>query len=104
VTRRVRVEEVVRFLEGRFLEGEGETVLAELRREGLFEGEELSPAEAEELRVAVSLMRELDVNPAGVDVALHLRRRLLFLEDRMRRLLRELGAWEPGMERSGSGR
>lgn len=86
----------------RFLELEGEPVLAELRREGLFETEELSPAEADELRVAVSLMRELGVNPAGVDVALHLRRRLLCLEDRMRRLLRELertgaaGSLDPG--------
>lgn len=94
MTRRVRVEEVVRFLEG-----DRETVLTALRREGLFEQEELSPAQAEELRVAVSLMRELDVNPAGVDVALHLRRRLLFLEDRMRRLLREIGASEPGVDR-----
>jgi len=36
------------------------------------------------------LMRELGVNPAGVDVALHLRRRLLCLEERMRAVLREL--------------
>lgn len=89
----MRVEEVLRFLDP-----EGDTVLAELRREGLFEAEEVSPAEADELRVAVSLMRELGVNPAGVDVALHLRRRLLCLEDRMRRLLRELehgGAFAP---------
>lgn len=94
MTRRVRVEEVVRFLEC-----DGETVLAALRREGLFEEEELSPDQAEELRVAVSLMRELDVNPAGVDVALHLRRRLLSLESRMRRLLREVAAFEPGVDR-----
>jgi hypothetical protein len=35
-------------------------------------------------------MRELGVNPAGVDVALHLRRRLACLEDRMRELLEHL--------------
>jgi len=65
-------------------------LLPELRREGLFEAEELSPEEAEELRMAATLMRELGVNPAGVDVILHMRRRLLFLEDRMRETLRRL--------------
>ena len=56
--------------------------LDRLREEGLFESDELTPHEAEELRVAMLLMRELGVNPEGVQVALHLRRRLLALEDR----------------------
>ena len=34
--------------------------------------------------MAATLVRELGVNPAGVDIILHLRRRLLFLEGRMR--------------------
>ena len=65
-------------------------LLPELRREGLFEAEELSPEEAEELRMAATLIRELGVNPAGVDIILHMRRRLLFLEERMRETLRRL--------------
>jgi hypothetical protein len=35
-------------------------------------------------------MRDLGVNPAGVDVALQLRRRLLALEDRLRQTLEQL--------------
>src|SRR5262245_9151697 len=62
-----------------------------LRSEGLFEEEELDSAEAEELRVAVLWMRDLGVNPAGVDVALQLRRRLLALEARLREALEQLG-------------
>lgn len=85
---RVRIEEVLRFLDV------DEGLLEELRAEGLFETDWLEPDAAEELRVAASLMRELGVNPAGVDVVLHLRRRLLALEDIMgvslRRLLSEL--------------
>lgn len=56
--------------------------LDRLRDEGLFESDELTPGEAEELRVAMLLMREMGVNPEGVQVALHLRRRLLALEAR----------------------
>ena len=86
---RIRVEEVLEFL------GLGDTrVLQELREEGLFEEEWLEPEAAEDLRVAVSLMRELGVNAAGVEVVLRLRRRLLILEDKtedsLRRLLSEL--------------
>lgn len=84
--RRVRTEEVVLYL------GRGRAVLERLRAEGLFESEELEPEEAEELRVASVLMEELGVNPAGVDVALHLRRRLFALEQRaceLARVLRE---------------
>lgn len=73
-----------------FLGQESESLLAELRDEGLFEADELSPPEADELRLAALLMRELGVNPAGVDVALHLRRRMLCLEDRMRAVLLRL--------------
>ena len=79
-TRRVRIEEVLVYLgvsdRGAFLE--------RLRTEGLFEAEEVEPEEAEDLRLAHLLMEELGVNAAGVDVALHLRRRLLALEDRAR--------------------
>jgi hypothetical protein len=73
-----------------FLGQESESLLAELRDEGLFEADELSPPEADELRLAALLIRELGVNPAGVDVALHLRRRMLCLEDRMRTVLLRL--------------
>ena len=78
--RRIRTEEVLIYL------GVEERVsfLERLRREGLFEGDELEPQEAEELRLAKVLMEELGVNPAGVDVALHLRRRLFALEARTR--------------------
>lgn len=82
---RVRTAEVLRFLH---LDEAG--LLEELRREGLFLEDELGADSAEELRVAVSLIRELGVNPAGVDVALHLRRRLACLEARMRELLERL--------------
>lgn len=78
--RRVRTEEVVVYL------GRGHAVLERLRAEGLFEADELEPHEAEELRVASELMEDLGVNPAGVGVALHLRRRLLALEARARAL------------------
>ena len=82
---RARVEEVLRYLG---LEGSG--TLEQLRREGLFEDEWLEPDDAEELRVAASLIRELGVNPAGVEVVLHMRRRMLALEDLMGRSLRRL--------------
>lgn len=69
-------------------------LLQALREEGLFEEDLLEPAEADELRVAACLMRELGVNAAGVEVALRLRRRLIVLERRtstsLRRLLSEL--------------
>jgi hypothetical protein len=88
MTRRVRVEEVIAWLGP-----EGREVLAELRREGLFEQEELEAADLEDLRVAACLMRDLGVNPAGVEVILHMRRRLFVLErlmsDTVRRLLDE---------------
>jgi hypothetical protein len=90
MTQRVRAHEIVRWL------GLEEDLLARLRSEGLFEHEELAFDEAEELRVAALLMHDLGVNPAGVEVALQLRRRLLSLEARMRdvleRLLDERGA------------
>ena len=86
--RPVRIEAVLEFL------GSGTADLRRLRREGLFESDWLEPEVAEELRIAMSLMRELGVNPAGVDVALHLRRRLPALEGRtgasLRRILSEL--------------
>jgi hypothetical protein len=73
-----------------FLGGDAKELLALLRSEGLFEQEELESYEAEELRVAVLWMRDLGVNPAGVDVALQLRRRLLALEGRLREALEQL--------------
>ena len=73
-----------------FLGGDAAQLLEVLRSEGLFEEPELDSYEAEELRVAVLWMRDLGVNPAGVDVALQLRRRLLALEDRLRHTLQQL--------------
>jgi len=68
--------------------------LEELRREGLFEEDYVEPETAEDLRVALTLVRELGVNAAGVEVVLHLRRRIRVLEQRtetsLRRLLDEL--------------
>ena len=75
--RRIRIHEILIHLgieEGRILD--------RLRDEGLFESDELTAAEADELRVAALLMQEMGVNPEGVQVALHLRRRLLALEAR----------------------
>ncbi len=82
---RIRTREVLVYLgldEREFLEP--------LRREGLFEAEELEPEEADELRLARVLVQDLGVNAAGVEVALHLRRRLLALELRARALLEAL--------------
>ena len=82
---RARVREVLEFLGI-----EDPSLLEELRREGLFEDEWLEPDQAEELRVAAVLVQELGVNPAGVDVALQMRRRLMALEELMSRSLRRL--------------
>ncbi len=82
---RTRVDEVLRFLGL-----EESPILEQLRREGLFEEEWLEGEASEELRVAASLIRELGVNPAGVEVVLHMRRRMLALEDMMERSLRKL--------------
>ena len=83
--RRVRTEEVLVYLG---VDEKG--FLAELRREGLFVEDELEPEQAEDLRVAQLLVQDLGVNAAGVDVALHLRRRLLALERRANALARAL--------------
>ena len=81
--RRIRTHEVLVFLGA-----EEETAFFQrLRAEGLFASEELAPEEAEELRLAQVLMEELGVNAEGVEVALHLRRRLFALEQRARTLL-----------------
>ncbi len=82
---RTRVDEVLRFLGL-----EESPILEQLRREGLFEEEWLEGEASEELRVAASLIRELGVNPAGVEVVLHMRRRMLALEDMMEHSLRKL--------------
>lgn len=75
--RRIRIREVLVHLGI-----DEEPILDRLRGEGLFERDKLTSAEADELRVATLLMREMGVNPEGVQVALHLRRRLLALEAR----------------------
>ncbi len=89
MTMRTPIQEVLRFLGI-----EDSAILDELRREGLFEEDSVEPDTAEELRVAASLMRELGVNPSGVEVVLQMRRRLLVLEERtaesLRRLLDEI--------------
>ncbi len=82
---RTRVDEVLRFLGL-----EESPILEQLRREGLFEEDWLEGDATEELRVAASLIRELGVNPAGVEVVLHMRRRMLALEDMTERSLRKL--------------
>ncbi len=83
MTRRsIRTSEVLVFLGAQ----EETAFFRRLREEGLFEGEELAPEEADELRLAKLLMEELGVNAEGVDVALHLRRRLFALEQRVRAL------------------
>jgi len=80
--RRIRTEEVLVYLGV----ADRHAFLARLRAEGLFEGEEIEPEEAEDLRLAKVLIEELGVNAAGVEVVLHLRKRLFALEDRARAL------------------
>jgi len=87
MTRRIRIREILIHLGI-----EEAPILERLRDEGLFESEELTAAEADELRVAALLMQEMGVNPEGVQVALHLRRRLLALEARATAILTELQA------------
>jgi hypothetical protein len=87
VTRRsIRTREVLFFLGAE----EQAAFFQRLRAEGLFAGEELAPEEADELRLAKLLMEDLGVNAEGVEVALHLRRRLFALEQRARALLETL--------------
>jgi hypothetical protein len=88
-TRRARIEEVLAWIGV-----DDPELVRRLREEGLFPSDELEPFEAEELRVAALLVRELGVNPAGVEVALHLRRRLLVLQRRLVTALGELVAEE----------
>lgn len=85
MSRRVQIQEVLRFLDL-----DGDDLLIELRREGLFEEEDLDVGGADELRVALVLMNELGVNAPGVDVVLQLRRRLLTLQGRMTDVLTRL--------------
>jgi hypothetical protein len=85
MSERIRIEEVLRYL------GVGdESWLEELRGDGLFATGELTPDEAEELRVAALLVRDLGVNAAGAEVILHMRRRMLCLESRVRVVLQRL--------------
>ena len=82
---KTRIEEVLRFLGV-----DDPDLIPQLRSEGLFERDELEPYEAEELRVAALLVEELGVNPAGVEVALHLRRRLIVLQGRLTQVMEQL--------------
>ena len=84
--RSIRTHEVLVFLGAE----EETSFFQRLRAAGLFAGEELAPEEADELRLAKVLMEELGVNTEGVEVALHLRRRLFALEQRARALLEAL--------------
>ncbi len=87
MTRRsIRTSEVLVFLGVQ----EKAAFFQRLRQEGLFESDELAPEEADELRLAKVLMEELGVNAEGVEVALHLRRRLFALELRARALAEAL--------------
>jgi hypothetical protein len=81
---RIRIEELLIQLDF------DRRLLDELRATGLFESDELPVEEADELRVAAELMRSLGVNAPGVQVALQLRRRLLVLEERTARVLKDL--------------
>jgi hypothetical protein len=65
-------------------------LLRQLREEGLFEADEIDPRGADEFRLAALMMKDLGVNPAGVHVALHLRRRLIALEARASAMMRSL--------------
>jgi hypothetical protein len=85
MSERTRVDEVLAFLGV-----EDRELLGRLRAEGLFETDELSADECEELRVAVYLMTDLGVNAAGVDVILRMRSRLMTLEQRTEEALRAL--------------
>jgi hypothetical protein len=84
--RSIRTHEVLVFLGAR----EETAFFQRLRAEGLFANEELAPEEADELRFAKVLMEELGVNAEGVEVALHLRRRMFALEQRTRALVEAL--------------
>ena len=85
MTTRERIDEVLRQLGL----GDGD-LLESLRDEGLFPDDEISSSEAEDLRVAVVLMREMGVNAAGVEVILRLRSRLVALQSRTEEALRLL--------------
>ena len=82
---RASVKEILRLLEV-----EDPSILESLRGEGLFQEDTVGPDAAEELRVALTLVRDLGVNPAGVEVALQLRRRVLVLQQLTERSLRRL--------------
>ena len=85
MTTHERIEEVLRQLGL----GDGD-LLESLRDEGLFPDDEISSTEAEDLRVAIVLMREMGVNAAGVEVILRLLSRLVTLQSRTEEALRLL--------------
>ena len=77
MSHRARIEEVIRYI-GRV----DPELITSLRDEGLFPEDEVSSEEAEELRVAIVLMRDMGVNAAGVEVILRMRHRLMTLQSR----------------------
>jgi hypothetical protein len=87
VTRRdhIRIQEVLVHLGL-----DDDRLLIQLREEGLFEADEIDPQGAEDFRLATLMMKDMGVNPAGVHVALHLRRRLMALEARATAMMRSL--------------
>lgn len=82
---RIRIEEVLLHLGL-----DDDRLLRLLREEGLFEADEIDPRGADEFRLATLMMEEMGVNPAGVHVALHLRRRLIALEARAAAMMKSL--------------
>jgi hypothetical protein len=68
----------------------GDRALFDQLREGGFLPEEdgsIEPEHAEVARIACTLAHELEVNWAGVEVALHLRSRLVAVEEQMAELI-----------------
>lgn len=66
----------------------GDSQLVEMLEEaGIISARELSPAEVEDVLVARTLLRELDVNLAGVEVVLRLRAELQATRLQVKRLM-----------------
>lgn len=61
----------------------------------------ISPADAERLRLVLSLMRDLDVNLAGVEVILHMRESILEMQRQFVEIIDALAAETRQRERQG---
>lgn len=81
----------LRLEEGRVRELAGEG-LVEIRRPTAGGHEVLSAEDAERLRVIALLMRDMDVNLAGVEVILHMREDMLSLRHQFDEVVRSLVA------------